>query len=202
MCIGSWVMMRTARRLYLGKVLGIYRYGSVSGKHESFTDAETTGIGRNLFQHVSFAHHSAGGRDGLALFTQAPISELVYLLSGARVTESGSEGLYGLSGGENGWELWNRLCHREILKVMKVPAEPGMEYVYNEDDYERPAEGSEKRRVKPPRGTTKRQKVTGGGTEKPPRRKKDETAATATRKATVKRVRVQQKSGGAKKAKK
>jgi hypothetical protein len=41
MQIGSWVMMRSARRLYLGKVLGIYRYGSVSGKHESFTDAET-----------------------------------------------------------------------------------------------------------------------------------------------------------------
>jgi hypothetical protein len=41
MQIGSWVMMRSARRLYLGKVLGIYRYGSVSGKHESFTDPET-----------------------------------------------------------------------------------------------------------------------------------------------------------------
>jgi hypothetical protein len=27
--------------MYLGKVKGIYRYGSVSGKHESFHEAET-----------------------------------------------------------------------------------------------------------------------------------------------------------------
>jgi hypothetical protein len=33
--------MRSAVRMYLGKVKGIYRYGSVSGKHESFHEAET-----------------------------------------------------------------------------------------------------------------------------------------------------------------
>lgn len=33
--------MRSAIRMYLGKVKGIYRYGAVSGRHESFTDAET-----------------------------------------------------------------------------------------------------------------------------------------------------------------
>ncbi|KAJ7739385.1 hypothetical protein B0H16DRAFT_1694558 [Mycena metata] len=215
MHIGSWVMMRTARRLYLGKVLGIYRYGSVSSKHESFTDAETvqglsylslevyeqTGLGRNLFQHVSFAHPSAAGRNGLALFTHAPISELVYLLSGASVTESGAEGLFNLNGGENGWELWNRLCHEEILKVMKVPTEPGVEYVYNQDDYEKPVEGSKKRRAKPPRGAVKKQKVA-AEKEKPQRKKKAVFAATVSRKATVKRIRGQEKSGGAKKAKK
>jgi hypothetical protein len=27
--------------MYLGKVKGIYRYSAVSGRHESFTDAET-----------------------------------------------------------------------------------------------------------------------------------------------------------------
>ncbi|KAJ6482308.1 hypothetical protein C8R47DRAFT_1073598 [Mycena vitilis] len=34
-------LLGDARRLYLGKVLGIYRYGSVSGNHESYTEAET-----------------------------------------------------------------------------------------------------------------------------------------------------------------
>ncbi|KAJ7835726.1 hypothetical protein B0H14DRAFT_2590072 [Mycena olivaceomarginata] len=37
----SLVIMRSALRIYLGLVRGIYRYGSVSGKHDSFTDAET-----------------------------------------------------------------------------------------------------------------------------------------------------------------
>ncbi|KAJ7024052.1 hypothetical protein C8F04DRAFT_1192786 [Mycena alexandri] len=99
------------------------------------------------------------------------------------------------------WEIWNRLCHEEILKVMKVPTAPGVEYVYNEDDYEKPAEGTKKQRAKPPRGAVKKQKVT-GEQDKPQRKKKVETAATTARKATVKRVRAQQKSGGAKKAKK
>jgi hypothetical protein len=39
--IDSLVIMRSAVRLYLGQVVGIYRYGSVSGKHESFVTAET-----------------------------------------------------------------------------------------------------------------------------------------------------------------
>jgi hypothetical protein len=33
--------MRSAVRMYLGKVKGNYRYGSVSGKHERFHEAET-----------------------------------------------------------------------------------------------------------------------------------------------------------------
>ncbi|KAJ7215807.1 hypothetical protein GGX14DRAFT_606725 [Mycena pura] len=215
MHIGSWVMMRTARRLYLGKVLGIYRYGSVSGKHESFTDAETvqglsylslevyeqTNLGRNFFQHTSFTHPSAAGRDGLALFTHAPISELVYLLSGASIGVSGAEGLYSLNSGENGWELWNRVCHEELLKVLKVPVEPGVGYAYNADDYEKPVEGSKKRRAKPPRGATKKQKVT-REQEKPQRKKKVVSDSAASRMATVKRLRGVQKGAGAKKAKK
>ncbi|KAJ7207827.1 hypothetical protein GGX14DRAFT_396040 [Mycena pura] len=104
-------------------------------------------LGRNLFQHISLAHPAAAGRDGLALFTHAPISELVYLLTGASVSASGTEGLYGLNGGENGWELWNRLCHEELLKVMKVGGELGAEYSYNADDYEKPVEGSKKRQA-------------------------------------------------------
>jgi hypothetical protein len=109
--------------------------------------------------------------------------------------------MYGLNSGENGWELWNRLCHEEILKIMKVPVEPGVEYVYNEDDYEQPVEGSKKRRPKPPRGGVKRQKITGTA-EKPKRKKKTESGATAARKAAVKRVRGHEKNRGAKKAKK
>lgn len=50
--------MRSAIRIYLGEVLGIYRYGSVSGRHESYTDAETVDglsyISLRVYEQVSF----------------------------------------------------------------------------------------------------------------------------------------------------
>ncbi|KAJ7223600.1 hypothetical protein GGX14DRAFT_387910 [Mycena pura] len=140
-------------------------------------------LGRNLFQHISLAHPTAAGRDGLALFTHAPISELVYLLTGASVSASGTEGLYGLNGGENGWELWNRLCHEELLKVMKVAGG-----------------GVEEEAGQPPRGVVKKQKV--GGEKKKPRAKKVVSASTAARKATVKAIRGAAKGSARKNAKK
>ncbi|KAJ7767981.1 hypothetical protein DFH07DRAFT_769491 [Mycena maculata] len=93
--LSSLVIMWTAVRLYLGEVHGIYRYDSVSGKHESFTDAETVdGLNylslkvyaqiprRNFFYHMVLVNESG---HSLVLFTHTLISELVYLLAGSHV---------------------------------------------------------------------------------------------------------------------
>ncbi|KAJ7850529.1 hypothetical protein B0H14DRAFT_2581964 [Mycena olivaceomarginata] len=59
--IDSFVLMRSALRIYLGKILGIYRYGSVSGKYESFTDAETVEglsyLSLEVYEQLPKAHH-------------------------------------------------------------------------------------------------------------------------------------------------
>ncbi|KAJ7705803.1 hypothetical protein B0H14DRAFT_2647224 [Mycena olivaceomarginata] len=68
----------------------IYRYGSVSGKHESFHEAETVDglsyLSLEVYEQAgifSSTLHRPMGRSSpaLALFTHAPISELVYLLT-------------------------------------------------------------------------------------------------------------------------
>ncbi|KAJ7673253.1 hypothetical protein DFH06DRAFT_1292967 [Mycena polygramma] len=209
MCIDSLVMMRTGRRLYLGKVLGIYRYGSVSGNHESYTEAETVkdlsyislevyeqmGAGRNIFQHVT-------GR-GLALFTHAPIREFVYLMNGAGLRTFGTDGMCSMTSGDNGWERWNTLCREEVLRIMRVPVDIGDVYDEEEEDYEEEdVETGKKRRPKPPRGAIKRQRVAAPAPPKPQRKKNAESEATAARKATVKRLRHAGKTRGGQTAKK
>ncbi|KAJ7230341.1 hypothetical protein GGX14DRAFT_582907 [Mycena pura] len=92
-----------------------------------------------------------------------------------------------LNGGENGWELWNRLCHEELLKVLKVPVEPGVRYtqdILTTRTSRRLREaGAKKRRAKPPRGAVKKQKVT-GEQDKPQRKKKVVSNSAASRMAT------------------
>ncbi|KAJ7228202.1 hypothetical protein GGX14DRAFT_554305 [Mycena pura] len=88
----------------------------------------------------------------------------------------------------------------KLLKVMKVGGELGTEYSYDADDYEKPVEGSKKRKAKPPRGAVKKQKV--GGEKKKPRVKKVVSASTAARKATVKAIRGAAKGSARKNAKK
>ncbi|KAJ7230767.1 hypothetical protein C8J57DRAFT_1386882 [Mycena rebaudengoi] len=152
----SLVMMRSGLRIYLGKVRGIYRYGSVSGNHDSFTDAETVdglsylslevyeqlGPNRNLFQHISPSEGPSSS--DLALFTHAPISELIYLLAGAVET-------FTMTGGDNGWERWQTLNRSELRTVLNP--------VEDDEEYGEPEEGGKKRRPKGPRGAVKKQKT-------------------------------------------
>ncbi|KAJ7930823.1 hypothetical protein B0H13DRAFT_1858341 [Mycena leptocephala] len=145
---------------------------------------QETGLGRNLFHHFSFAHHAAAGRNGLALFTHAPISELVYLLSGASIAwQSGAE--------ESPLPCRNPQNHGGFGGARRLIR-------YNEDDYEQPVEGSKKRWPKPPRGGVKRQKVAGAA-EKPKRKKNFDSVSTTAPKAAVKRVRGHKKNRGPKK---
>ncbi|KAJ7718562.1 hypothetical protein DFH07DRAFT_784894 [Mycena maculata] len=130
--IAGYFIMRTAVRLYLGEVLGIYRYGSVSGKHESFTNTETVDglsylglkvyaqkfVWCNFFYHMVLANESG---HSLALFTHAPISELVYLLTGSHLDlKDKDEGLYSISSGNNGWECWQALTTQQCIGFWRL----------------------------------------------------------------------------------
>ncbi|KAJ7157482.1 hypothetical protein C8R46DRAFT_1040467 [Mycena filopes] len=138
--LGSLVMMRNRDRLYLGVVLGIYKYGSVSGKHESFTDAETV--------------------VGLSYLSLKVYEQVVPV----------GPGIHSISAGDNSWELWRALAaDPAALAILHLDgAEEYSDD--GEPDYEEPEEGSKKRRPKPPRGApagAKRQKVTAKRTRKP-----------------------------------
>ncbi|KAJ6617851.1 hypothetical protein B0H10DRAFT_1948034 [Mycena sp. CBHHK59/15] len=158
----SLVIMRSAKRIYLGQVKGIYRYGSVSGKHESFTDAETVEglsylslkvyeqmFGQNVFKHISICKGPE-----LALFTHAPISELVYHLSGAGV-KIHLDGTYSISAGDAGWERWAILRAQESRDIL-YPKVKDNRYASEDEEVE---EGGKKRRPKGPRGAVKKQKT-------------------------------------------
>ncbi|KAJ6591869.1 hypothetical protein B0H10DRAFT_2090740 [Mycena sp. CBHHK59/15] len=145
----SLVIMRSAKRIYLGQVKGIYRYGSVSGKHESFTDAETVEglsylslkvyeqmFGQNVFKHISICKGPE-----LALFTHAPISELVYHLSGAGVKIH-------LDG-----------TAQESRDILYPKVKDNRYASEDEEEYEEVEEGGKKRRPKGPRGAVKKQKT-------------------------------------------
>ncbi|KAJ7853025.1 hypothetical protein B0H14DRAFT_3655709, partial [Mycena olivaceomarginata] len=151
--LDSLVIMRSAVRLYLGEVVGIYRYGSVSGRHEGFVTAETVdGLsylslrvyeqlhpGYNMFQHIVPPERPR--RDALALFTHAPVSELIYLLSGAKMSKKEEE----------------------------------EEEEEDEEDYEEPeGTSSKKRKPKPPRGASKKQKEAAAEKQKVQRKKKED----------------------------
>ncbi|KAJ7120688.1 hypothetical protein C8R43DRAFT_1136631 [Mycena crocata] len=211
--IDSFVVMRSALRIYLGKVLGIYRYGSVSGKHESFTDAETVeGLSYlslevyeqlkprcNIFQHVD----TADDPHKLALFTHAPISELVYLLAGAGTRPFGDEGMCSLTSGDNGWERWQALSRGEALRALKL-SEDHPEDEDDEEDYDEPEveTGGKKRKPKPPRGAVKKQKIQKKPSAKAKGKKTVDSAATKARKDAVKRIRAIERGARPKKAKK
>ncbi|KAJ6612218.1 hypothetical protein B0H10DRAFT_2053422 [Mycena sp. CBHHK59/15] len=178
----SLVIMRSAKRIYLGQVKGIYRYGSVSGKHESFTDAETVEglsylslkvyeqvrimlpipefitnaaqmFGQNVFKHISICKGPE-----LALFTHAPISELVYHLSGAGV-KIHLDGTYSISAGDAGWERWAILRAQESRDILYPKVKDNRYASEDEEEYEEVEEGGKKRRPKGPRGAVKKQKT-------------------------------------------
>ncbi|CAK5262410.1 unnamed protein product [Mycena citricolor] len=138
--LGSLVMMRSPDGVYLGEVLAIYRYGSVSGKHESFPEAETTqGLSylslkvynpipasgqRNIFEHI--AAEEGATRPALPLFTHAYASDLIYNLKDARLTSHGDEaGTYSLSAGDNVFERWRYLAQWEHQEKMKLKESGG-----------------------------------------------------------------------------
>ncbi|KAJ7719366.1 hypothetical protein B0H14DRAFT_3900927 [Mycena olivaceomarginata] len=222
----SLVIMRSAVRIYLGLVRGIYRYGSVSGKHESFTDAETVdglsylslevyeqcSFRRNFFQHVS-PGETADDYD-LALYTHAPISELVYHLNGASLSplSQNTDGLFKLSAGDNGWDRWHVLSGREYRRVLELESDDDADSSEDEGDYEEPEESGRKRKPKAPRGAPKKNKKTAtqkkpavaskkamAVASKKPTAVQKPTALQEARKAAVKSARA---AGGAKKAKK
>ncbi|KAJ7789699.1 hypothetical protein B0H14DRAFT_3573004 [Mycena olivaceomarginata] len=195
--LGSFVVMRSAIRLYLGEVLGIYRYGSVSGRHESFTDAETVdGLSYvslrvaperniNIFQHIAPPNRTSAR--SLALFTHAPMSEFVYLLTGVGVRALGNE-TYSLTGGDFGWERWQALTSRAVYRILDLPGfdEDSDDEDEEEEEYEEP-EGTngKKRKPKPPRGTVKKKKTDeskSGATQAPAKRQKGATGLPKPRK--------------------
>ncbi|KAJ7599871.1 hypothetical protein C8J56DRAFT_1072517 [Mycena floridula] len=81
--------------------------------------------------------------------------------------------LFSLSGGDTGWERWQRLTHHSIIRVFDLKGGDQQNDDDEEDDYDEPdvdAPGSsKKRRAKPPRGATKRQKK---GSKKPTKKAK------------------------------
>ncbi|KAJ7088114.1 hypothetical protein C8R44DRAFT_892911 [Mycena epipterygia] len=127
-------------------------------------------IRRNIFQHMAPSQCS-GGRS-LALFTHAPISELVYLLTGARLSKfaEDSEGMYSISAGDSRWEHWDSLnSNATVYRILNVGDSAHDSEDEDEDDYEEPDEGSgsKKRRPKAPRGAAKKQKMHSGPKQKP-----------------------------------
>ncbi|KAJ7703751.1 hypothetical protein B0H16DRAFT_1482860 [Mycena metata] len=151
---GSLVIMRSAVRLYLGEVLGIYRYGSVSGKHESYTDAETVDDLSYLCLRCSRVQHIVPvrrrGDHPLPLFTHAPISELVYLLTYTKLDNIAPE-TYSISGGDTGWECWHALTSSTtVYRMLNLPTEsPEQSDDEDENDYDEPKEGSSSKKRKP-----------------------------------------------------
>ncbi|KAJ7851130.1 hypothetical protein B0H14DRAFT_3451518 [Mycena olivaceomarginata] len=195
-------MSRSAIRLYLGEVLGIYRYGSVSGRHESFTDAETVdGLSYvslrvaperniNIFQHI--APPNRASVRSLALFTHAPISDFVYLLTGVGVRALGNE-TYNLTAGDFRWECWQALTSRAVYRILDVPGFDGDsdDEDEEEEEYEEPgreASSGKKGKPKPPRGTVKRKKTDetkqskSGASKAPTKRRKVANAPSKPRK--------------------
>ncbi|KAJ6595405.1 hypothetical protein B0H10DRAFT_2089960 [Mycena sp. CBHHK59/15] len=174
----SLVIMRSAKRIYLGQVKGIYRYGSVSGKHESFTVEGLSYLslkvyeqvrimlpipefithaaqmfGQNVFKHISICKGPE-----LALFTHAPISELVYHLSGAGV-KIHLDGTYSISAGDAGWERRAKLRAQESRDILYPKVKDNRYASEDEEEYEEVEEGGKKRRPKGPRGAVKKQKT-------------------------------------------
>jgi hypothetical protein len=217
------MVMRSAIRLYLGEVLGIYRYGSVSGRHESFTDAETVDglsyVSLRVYEQVIFALYSvhsltllevAPERNinifrhiappnrtsarSLALFTHAPMSEFVCLLTGVGVRALGNE-TYSLTGGDFGWERWQALTSRAVYRILDLPGfdEDSDDEDEEEEEYEEP-EGTngKKRKPKPPRGTVKKKKTDeskSGATQAPAKRQKGATGLPKPRKKPAPRAK-------------
>ncbi|KAJ7804636.1 hypothetical protein B0H14DRAFT_3774068 [Mycena olivaceomarginata] len=157
--------------LYLGEVLGIYRYGSVSGRHESFTDAETVdGLSYvaperniNIFQHIAPPNRTSAR--SLALFTHAPMSEFVYLLTGVGV--------------------------RALISLvsMKIPT---MRTRKKKNTRSRKGPTGKKRKPKPPRGTVKKKKTDeskSGATQAPAKRQKGATGLPKPRKKPAPRAK-------------
>ncbi|KAJ7798808.1 hypothetical protein B0H14DRAFT_2617601 [Mycena olivaceomarginata] len=112
-------------------------------------------------QHQYLPAHSPPNRTSarsLALFTRAPISEFVYLLTGVDIRALGNE-TYSLTGGDYGWELWQALTSRAVYGILDVPGFDGDsdDEEEEEEEYEEPEEGSggKKRKPKPPRGAEK-----------------------------------------------
>jgi hypothetical protein len=142
--------MRSAIQWYLGEVIGIYRYGSTSGKHESYTEAETLDnlsyLSLRVFKQVNnffvesgcflifvlqagslnlFCHEQESDKIGgspLHLFTHAPVSEFIYLLSGVKLGVSG-KGTYSLPGDDIGWPRWRLLTSRDVLRAVNSARE-------------------------------------------------------------------------------
>ncbi|KAJ7889522.1 hypothetical protein B0H14DRAFT_2561726 [Mycena olivaceomarginata] len=112
----------------------------------------------NIFQHIAPPNRTSAR--SLALFTHAPMSEFVYLLTEVGVRALGNE-TYSLTGGDFGWEHWQALTSRAVYQILDLPGfdEDSDDEDEEEEKYEEP-EGTngKKWKPKPPRGTVKRRK--------------------------------------------
>ncbi|KAJ7740419.1 hypothetical protein DFH07DRAFT_778354 [Mycena maculata] len=133
--LGSLVIMWTAVRLYLSGVHGIYRYGSVSGKHESFTDAETVD-GLNYLSLKVYAQKDkdeglysiSSGNNGWEHW-QALTMQVVYriLEVGGSDDCSDKEDDYEEPDEESGWKKCRLKAPRGgVKKARKNPKKPTM----------------------------------------------------------------------------
>ncbi|KAJ7776957.1 hypothetical protein DFH07DRAFT_766644 [Mycena maculata] len=93
----------------------------------------------------------------LALFTHAPISELVYLLTGSHLDlKDKDKGLYSMLSCDNGWEHWQALTTQVVYQILEVHGSDDCSD--GEDDYEELDKGSgtKKHWLKLPRGAVKK----------------------------------------------
>ncbi|KAF8598057.1 hypothetical protein BDV93DRAFT_512867 [Ceratobasidium sp. AG-I] len=122
---GSLVVMRNAQRWYLGSVLGIYKRGSASGRHESYTNA-------TLLQGLSYLSLkvylqcfnlnllSPKGDGNCVIYTHALASDLVYVLNGATLAPNTvDESTFSLSGDDNGFPRWKKITSSQHTSAAK-----------------------------------------------------------------------------------
>ncbi|KAJ6628382.1 hypothetical protein B0H10DRAFT_2184872 [Mycena sp. CBHHK59/15] len=108
---------------------------------------------QNVFKHISICEGPE-----LALFTHAPISELLYHLSGAGV-KLHLDGTYSISAGDAGWERWAILMAQESQDILYPKVKDNRYTSKDEEEYEEVEEGRKKRRPKGPCGVVKKQKT-------------------------------------------
>jgi hypothetical protein len=116
----------------------------------------------NIFQHI--VPPSRASARSLALFTHAPISEFVYLLTGVGIRALGNE-TYSLTGGDYGWERWQALTSRAVYRILDVPGFDGDSD--DEDEEEEEYEEPEEEAKAASRGREKKKKPMGRSSQSP-----------------------------------
>ena len=70
----------------------------------------------------------------LALFTHAPVSEFIYLLSGVKLKTDGN-GMFNLPGSDIGWPRWQLLTQKKVLRAVNQARGEGGDDLEEEELY-------------------------------------------------------------------